>query len=174
MAHRYISEPVVEYQMEKPYAAIAYETVDVEWEEAAALIPEIIEWLGKKKLKAAGTPLYRYWYSSGNGDEAFTLEVGVLVDRMAVGDERIVVSTIPGGSYLKAVHCGHPDNLPESHEALVQWARAEGLEFDKRWEEECEIWNGRFEVFLTDPKTEPDPEKWEIEILLLLVRDEAA
>lgn len=173
MAHKYISEPVVEYQIEKPYAAIAFETADVEWEEAAELVSEIIEWLGKRKQKTAGTALYRYWCTGGGG-ELSTLEVGVPVDRMSAGDERVVISTIPGGTYLKAVHRGHPDNLPESHEAMVKWAQAEGLEFDKRWEAEYEIWNGRFDIFLTDPQIEPDPEKWEIEILLLLVRDEAA
>lgn len=173
MPHKYISEPIVEHQIEKPYAAIVFESADVEWEEAAALIPEIVEWLEKRKLKTAGAPLYRYW-CSGSGGEPSTLEVGVPVERMSAGDERILISTIPGGSYLKAIHRGHPDNLPESHEAMVQWAMVEGLEFDKRWEAEYEIWNGRFEIFLTDPQMEPDPEKWEIEILLLLVRDEAA
>lgn len=173
MVRKYISEPFVEYQSEKPYAAIAIETPGLEWEEMSDLIPEIMEWLGKRKLKTTGIPLYRYW-CTGSAMEPTNLEVGVPVDRMSAGDERILISTIPGGTYLKAIHRGHPDNLLESHEALVEWARTEGLEFDMRWEEEYEIWNGRFEIFLTDPKIEPDPEKWEIEILLLLIRDEAA
>lgn len=173
MAWKYISEPIVEYQIEKPYAAIVFETSEVEWEETSALLPVIVEWLDKKELKSNGIPLYRYWYS-GDGAEPITLEVGVLVDRMSVGDERILISTIPGGSYLKAVHRGHPDNLPESYDELIKWAREENLEFDMRWESDYEIWNGRFEIFLTDPQIEPNPEKWEIEILLLLVRDEAA
>ncbi len=173
MARKYISEPIVEYQIEKPYAAIAIQATEVEWEEASELLPEIVEWLEKRKLHTEGTPLYRYW-CNGSGNEPATLEVGVPIDRMHVGDERIVISTIPGGSYVKAVHHGHPDNLPESHAELLKWAQEEGLEFDMRWEAEYEIWNGRFEKFLTDPKLEPNPEKWEIEILLLLVRDEAA
>jgi hypothetical protein len=51
---------------------------------------------------------------------------------------------------------------------------SEGLQFDKRWEEEEEIWNGRFEFYLIDSQNEPDPAKWEIELAFLLMRDEAA
>lgn len=173
MAHKFIREPVVELRAEQPYVAIPVQATLREWGKTAALVSEIFDWIDKKGLEPVGAPFYRYWCIGGL-DEEFTLEVGVPIEHMVAGDDRVVASSIPGGSYATAMHRGHPDMLAGSLEGLEKWAKTEGLEFDKRWEEEEEIWNGRFEFYLTDPETEPDPAKWEIELAFLLMRDEAA
>ena len=173
MANKFIKGPYVEMKAEQPYAAIPVQVTLREWGKTAAMVPEVLDWIAKKGVKAVGAPFYRYWCIGGQ-DEEFTLEVGVPIEHMVTGDDRVVASSIPGGSYATAIHRGHPDMLAGSLDELEKWARAEGLEFDKRWEEEEEIWNGRFEFYLTDPETEPDPAKWEIELAFLLMRDEAA
>lgn len=60
------------------------------------------------------------------------------------------------GFYVRAIHKGHPDMLPASVLEVENSAKREGVSFDRRWEEDIEIWSGRFEQYLTDPETEPE------------------
>ncbi|WP_255472887.1 GyrI-like domain-containing protein [Planomicrobium sp. CPCC 101079] len=170
---RYISEPFVEELLETPYLGIAIQATLLEWGKVIELAEELVDWLEKRGVEPAGPLFYRYWII-GNEKEAYHLEVGIPVERPIAGDEQILSSMIPGGSYVTAVHQGHPDHLAKSLNELEIWAKKEELELDKRWEGEIEIWNGRFESYLTNPDTEPDPNKWEIRISYLLLRDDAA
>jgi hypothetical protein len=44
-------------------------------------------------------------------------------------------------------------------DALLGWAGAEGLEFDKSDAEDGEHWGCRLEIYRTDPREEPDETK---------------
>lgn len=173
MGRKYISEPIVEERTEQPYVGIPILAGLSEWDEVNGLVGELFDWLKARDIKPSGAPFFRYW-CMGDSAGKYKMEVGVPVKRMVTGDQRVVASHIPGGAYLRALHKGHPDNLEKSLDALEQWAVQEGLDIDKRWEGEDEIWNGRFEFYVTDPETEPDLNKWAIEIAFLLLRDDAA
>lgn len=173
MASYLLSGPNVEYRVEQPYAAIPVQAALDEWGKTTALVPELFQWLENKSLTPAGAPFYRYWCLEDDKKE-FDMEVGVPLERMVSGDERVIASSIPEGSYVRAIHKGHPDRLVDSVLEVEKWAEKEGLSFDKRFEGDTEIWNGRFEQYLTDPETEPDLTKWEIEISFLILRDEIA
>ncbi|MGI2327539.1 GyrI-like domain-containing protein [Planococcus sp. YIM B11945] len=170
---RHITEPVVEMRPEQPYAGIAIQATLAEWGKVNELIEEIFKWLVAKELEPAGALFYRYWII-GNEEEQFHVEVGVPIERMIVGDERVIASSLPGGAYVTALHHGHPDGLDQSFAELEKWAQKEGLELDKRYEGETEIWNGRFECYLSDPSIEPDLNRWEIQLSFLLMPDDAA
>ncbi|PSL31695.1 effector-binding domain-containing protein [Planomicrobium soli] len=173
MAIRFINEPTVENLPELPYVGIAIQTTLLRWEKMNELIEELSVWLAQKELEPAGPMFFRYWVI-GNEEEASQVEVGVPVERMVIGDDRVISSFIPGGSYVTALHQGHPNYLAKSSNELEIWAKKEGIELDRKWEGEIEIWNGRFESYLTDPAAEPDPNKWEIRISYLILRDDAA
>lgn len=173
MLQKYISEPFVAERTEQPYVGIPILAGLSEWEEVNGLVGELFEWLKTQGTKPAGAPFFRYW-CMGDSEGKYNMEVGVPVKRMVAGDRRVVVGYIPGGSYVTAMHKGHPENLEKSLEALEQWAMQEGLDIDKRWEGEAEIWNGRFEFYVTDMEVEEDLNKWAIEIAFLLLGDDAA
>lgn len=173
MSYKYINEPRVEVRTEQPYVAIPIQVTLKNWAQTTVLLPELYDWLHAKGIEPAGEPFYRYW-CIGSNEAEFSLEVGVPVERMLAGDERVIASFIPGGSYATALHQGHPDQLEQSLKQLEEWAEKEVLEIDKRFEGHDEIWNGRFEFYLTDPEIEPDLYKWQIEIAFLLLRDDAA
>lgn len=173
MVQKYISEPFVEERTEQPYVGISVLAGSSEWEEINRLVGELFDWLKVKKIKPAGAPFFRYWcMADSNGN--YKMEVGVPVKRMVTGDHQVVVGYIPGGSYVTALHKGHPDHLEKSLTALEQWAVQEGLDIDKRWEGRDEIWNGRFEFYVTNADRQTDLNNWAIEIAFLLVRDDAA
>lgn len=173
MAMKYIDEPVVENLPELPYVGIAVQATLLEWKKVNKLVDELLAWLAERELKPAGPLFYRYWII-GNEEKTSNVELGIPVERMVTGNERIVASFIPGGSYVTALHRGHPDHLAKSHNELEIWAKKEGLELDRRLEGEVEIWNGRFESYLTEFQKEPELEKWKIRICYLLLRDDAA
>lgn len=173
MTERYINEPKVEERSEQPYAAISIQASLSEWSKVNKLVDEIFEWLASREIEPAGPLFYRYWII-GDSNEPFQLEVGLPLEQMAPGDERVITGFLPGGSYVTALHHGHPDKLEQSFNELEIWAKKEGLLLDKQWDGDKEVWNGRFETYLTNFAVEPDLANWKIGISYLLLRDDAA
>ena len=160
---QYLVEPNIEARAERFYVAIPIEATLKEWGKVNALIEELFEWLNKKSLQPNGAPFFRYWVI-GDTTKKFKLEVGIPVVNATFGDERVIASTTPEGKYVIVVHKGHPDRIHETFNILEEWSENRGLTWDKKVEDNEEIWGGRFEYYLTDPAIEPDLEKWSIEI----------
>ena len=160
-------------KIEQPYAAIPIIREVLDREEIAALVEEVYSWLKRKRIEPAGKPFCRYWVMGGV-EEKFSLEVGIPIARMISGDERVIGSFVPGGSYAATVHRGSAEFIEDSAYALQKWAVDEGLELDKRYEGDTEIWNGRFEFFPVVPEEGFILSEEGMEIAFLLTRDEAA
>lgn len=166
------SPPILKQRDEQPYVAIPISVALKDWDQALALVPELFGWMGQKDITPAGHLFYRYW-TIGDLDAAFELEVGIPVESVAVGDGRVIAGSIPAGTYANIVHTGHPDGVLEALPALEAWAEREGIDLDKRQVDDTKVWGGRFEFYLTDPAVEPDLEKWSIEIAFLLKNADA-
>lgn len=165
--------PRVDTKKEQAYVAIPVEMAILDREIIAALIEEVYSWIKRRGIEPDGKPFCRYWIMGGV-EEKYQLEVGLPVARMAAGDERVIASFIPGGAYATALHHGTADYLADSSYALEKWAVDEGLELDKRYEEDTEIWNGRFEFYPAISEGDTAFEEMVVEIAYLLMRDDAA
>jgi effector-binding domain-containing protein len=154
--------PKLEHREEQPYVAIPIQATLKQWGSVNALVPEVVGWLEQHGIAPAGAPFYRYRVIGG-ADTPFDLEVGVPVPIAVAGDNRVMADAIPAGVYAVHVHTGHPDRLIDVFPEIESWAKARGIEWDKRIEGDDEVWAGRFETFLTNPDGEPDLEKWSIE-----------
>lgn len=164
------TDPHIEHRREQPYIGIPKEATLAEWEEVNALVGELLEWIGRSGEMPAGAPFYQYRVM---GDETapFELEVGVPTEGPLSGDDRVRPGTVPSGTYAVTVHEGHPDGLDRSHATLQEWASREGHEIAREGSPEGEVWEGRYESFLTDPEEEPDRSQWSTEIAYLLRDD---
>ncbi|MFC6081755.1 GyrI-like domain-containing protein [Sphaerisporangium aureirubrum] len=158
--------PVLEDRAARPYAAIPISAPMSRWGEVNALVPEMFAWLAGRGILPAGPPFYRYWVA-GDWEREFRLEVGVPVAAPVEGDGRVVPGTIPAGRYLVAVHQGHPDRLIHTIHAVDKWAADHGVRWDTRLADGEEVWQGRFDFWLTDPAHSPDPETWSTELAYL-------
>jgi effector-binding domain-containing protein len=156
-------EPRIEARAERSYIAIPIEATLKEWDKVNALIEELFGWLKKKGLQPNGAPFFRYRVI-GDRNKKFKLEVGIPVVNATFGDERVVAGTTPEGKYVIIDHKGHPDYIHETINMLEKWSENRGLTWDKKVENNEEVWGGRFEYYLTDPAIEHDLEKWSIEI----------
>ncbi len=173
MAQPIFDGPEVKMKTEQPYAAIPIVREVMDREEIGNLVKEVYNWLKRRHIKPDGKPFCRYWVMGGV-EEKFNLEVGIPIAKMTISDGKVVASVIPGGSYATAVHRGSADYIEDSSYALEKWAEDEGLDLDKRYEEDTEIWNGRFEFYPVVPEEGIMLSYEGMEIAYLLLRDGAA
>ncbi|MEQ8789111.1 MAG: GyrI-like domain-containing protein [Pirellulaceae bacterium] len=127
------------------------------------VLPRVLECARASGAAIAGAPFGRYHMM---GESVFRIEAGVPVaEPLAelpaepdVGGEEIQASSLPGGRAATTTHVGPYEQLGEAHDALYQWA-AENHETAS---------GGSWEVYLTDPGEEPNPQNWRTRVFLPL------
>lgn len=127
--------------------------------EVPPLNQEVFGWLGQRGAAASGPPFWKYNVI----DMAASLEIeaGVTVASPLAGDGRVVAGTLPAGRYVSLHHVGAPETLMSATGFLLDWAADQGLAFDASPSPQGERWGCRLEIYLTDPREEPDLSKWE-------------
>src|SRR5579872_947505 len=162
-----LTQPKFENRGAQPYVGIR-SCVSMQQVSTALppLIGEVMAWLGARGSVPNGPPFFRYRVI----DMARELEidVGVPVATPLMGDGRIVTDVIPAGRYARVVHTGHYDQLIEANKALQEWGKSNGVEWQKSEGEHGSVWASRLEIYLTNPPTEPDAQKWQTEIAYLV------
>ena len=107
--------------------------------------------LARQGVTPIGPPFARYheW-----GDEV-DLEAGMPVATVIRPDGEVGPSSLPGGRAARALHVGAYEDLRNTYESIEAWMAASGRSAS----------GGPWEVYLTDPSTEPDPRRWATEII---------
>ena len=162
-------EPRIVERAGQPYAALPGRVTMATL--AAAIdsgYPELFGWLAARGIPPAGPPLIRYLVV--DMDAELEIELGVPVaeplERAAGGGERIGAGLLPAGRYVSLLHRGPYDGLVGANAALQDWARREGVPLETT--DHGRRWRGRAEFYLTDPRAEPDPARWETEVAYLV------
>src|SRR5919199_1759232 len=88
-------------------------------------------------------------------------------------DGRIAAGTLPAGRYATLRHTGHPSTLVEATRLLLEWAAERTLAWDVAPSPDGDRWAARVELYLTDPQTEPDMNKWMTELAFRLADRQA-
>jgi effector-binding domain-containing protein len=126
------------------------------------LFEEIWAYFGSHSLANEGPPFVRY-NVVGDMHGPIDLEVGIPVASAQPGDDRVQPGTIPAGTYAVTMHTGPYDRLMQATAELLAWAEQNAV----TWATAGDVWQGRFEFYLTDPQQQPDPQTWEVEIAFL-------
>ncbi len=124
---------------------------------------ELNLWVSDNKIKTAGPPFLRFHVIDMRGlmDISFCVPV-----RKALPDDGDVKADfIPAGRYASLIYSGGGIS---ANRALIEWIRAQGMEFDRWDSEQGDNFRGRCETYLTDPKIEPRKSKWMIEVAIKL------
>jgi hypothetical protein len=88
------------------------------------------------------------------------------VKKTLADDGDVKAGFIPEGQYAYLIYSGGGIS---ANRALIEWVRAQGMDFD-RWDtEQGDNFRGRYETYLTDPKIEPRRSRWKIEVAIKLV-----
>ena len=132
--------------------------------EIRKLANEVNAWVAEKKIKTAGPPFLRYHVIDMRG--SMDISFCVPVKKALPDDGNIKADVVPAGKYASLIYSG---GGIAGNRALIEWVRAQGLDFD-RWDtEQGDNFRGRYETFLTDPKVEPRRSKWQIEVAIKLM-----
>jgi hypothetical protein len=135
--------------------------------EVNKLRKELASWLRQQKVESACSPFLRYYVIDMAGE--MDIEIGVPVMPLLPGGGRVTAGALPAGRYASLIYVG---NGLTGNKALLDWAKAKGLTWDRWQEAKGDAFRCRCETFLTDPKLEPHKTKWEIEVAIKLA-DEA-
>jgi effector-binding domain-containing protein len=150
--------PEIVTRAEQPYVALRGHVSMAEIGAFAVRTPEVYAWLGAHGVAPAGPPFLKFNVI----DMMRQLEIdnGVPVAAPVDGDGPVIAGVIPAGRYATAMHVGHPSELVGATKALLDWAAGQGLTWDMSPDANGERWGGRVEIYLTDPREEPDMSKW--------------
>ncbi|PCJ24341.1 MAG: hypothetical protein COA97_10085 [Flavobacteriales bacterium] len=94
--------------------------------------------------------IYHSW-----SDTLCDIEVGIPVqDSTIVGNDGIKMNKIKSTYVVTAIHYGSYDRMPETYFGINEWMRINKVR----------VTGANWEVYLVDPATEPNPEKWKTAI----------
>jgi effector-binding domain-containing protein len=131
--------------------------------EISRIADELNEWVETNKVKPSGPPFLRYYVIDMRG--FMDISYCVPVKKALPDNGKIKTDFIPAGRYASLIYSGGGIS---GNRALIEWVRAQGMDFD-RWDtEQGDNFRGRYETFLTDPKVEPRKSKWKIEVSIKL------
>ncbi len=166
-----VTEPKIINRSEQPYMGIR---TWVNLQEFPKAIDEgfaaLFAWLGKQGVEPAGAPIIRYHVI--NMVDKLEIALGVPVARPLPGDGRIAADVLPAGRYATLVYTGPYDGLMEANRVLIDWAKENGIAWDRWNDENGDAFRSRYEIYHTDPNKEPDSQKWQTEVTIKLADEQ--
>ena len=129
-------------------------------------MPKLAHWLDAHKVKPTGPEFVRF--IKVDMERGLDIEIGLPVAKAVAGDGQVKPGVLPAGRYVSLTHFGNYSGLVAPNAHLQEWARARGLTWKMNKTKTGEEWAGRVEFYNTDPGKEPNPDKWETEILYLV------
>lgn len=161
------TEPRIVERAEQPYAAIR---ARVTMQELGTVLPplhgELFGWLGAHGATPAGAPFWKY--NVVDMERILEVEVGVPLAAPVEGDGRVLAGVLPAGRYAFTSHTGHPAELYNATATLLDWGAEQGHAWDVTDTPDGPRWGARLEFYNTDPREEPDMNKWETDLAFRL------
>lgn len=96
------------------------------------------------------------------------VEAGLVVPTPLAGDGVVRPGMLPAGRYASLVYKG---NGLRGNQALMGWAKTQGVRFDARDPDLSESYTCRYEAYLTDYRVESRKLLWDVELSIKVVDD---
>lgn len=93
------------------------------------------------------------------------VEVGVVTDAVVEPDGRVRCGVLPGGDYATMTYVGHGRR---ANRTLLEWIRGNGLAMDCVEDPAGDRFGCRYELYRTDPRTEPMKTRWRTQLAIRL------
>jgi hypothetical protein len=124
---------------------------------------ELFAWLSAHRIEATGPAFLRLRVIDMRG--AMDIEAGVETKSVLPGDDRVQSGVFPAGEYATLTH---RDHSIRANRALIDWTAQQGREFDRKADPAGDRFTCRYELNLTDPRTEPRRKHWNVQLNFLL------
>ena len=126
------------------------------------LLAELISWLAAHDVEPEGPFFLRLHVVDMAGMMA--IEVGV-VGSADTADDRVTQGEMPAGRYATL---DYRKTSMAANGLLRNWVSEQGLALDVRDTADGEAFAGRFEIYLTDPRTERMKTRWIVQLAFRL------
>ena len=165
-----VREPNVNERPAQPYMGIRKRVpMSSLSKEVDKLFDALDQWVGRNRVETAGASFLRYHVIDMAG--YMDIEAGVPVKAHLADDGDVRAGVLPAGRYASLIYTG---GGIAGNKALIVWAKANGLAWD-RWDDpHGDAFGARYETVLTDSKVEPRKTRWEIEVAIKLASDPSA
>lgn len=113
---------------------------------------QINRYMDNNETEMNGSPLviYHFW-----SDTLIDIEAGIPIkDSVEINDDEIRLQKIKKGNVVTATHYGSYERLPETYFGINEWMR----------KNKVVVTGAPWEVYITDPAIESNPDKWETAI----------
>ncbi|WP_093607488.1 GyrI-like domain-containing protein [Streptomyces indicus] len=160
------TQPRIVERAEQPFVGVRGRVTWSTFGLIADRLPEIVGLLGERGITPVDGPFFKYeLIDPSDQDRELEVVAGVPVhERVRLPSADLFAGSLPAGRYATVHHVGHPDKLLGVASSLLKWGHAKGLKWDMVRTEGGEAWGCRLESYHTDPRLEPDLDKWEIEL----------
>jgi effector-binding domain-containing protein len=149
-----ITYTIVDSVLPAQYTAVVRGEMDAEhmpiW--LGEAYADVAEYLASAGVAPAGPPFARYTFLA----QTVGIEAGFPVPFEVAGDGRVEPSRLPEGAAAVTTHTGPYEDLERAYRAVVEWLDTRGRQ--QR--------GPHWEVYLTDPNTEPDPSRWRTDVVV--------
>ena len=105
-------------------------------------------------VEIVGPPFARYEMLNGP-ESGFSIEAGFPVSSAVDGSGVVEASALPDGRVAATWHIGPYDTMQPTYAAIVAWIEEQGAAPS----------GTPWEVYYSDPSTEPDPATWRTEVI---------
>jgi effector-binding domain-containing protein len=131
-----------------------------------ALSKELHAWVKESQIETAGPPFLRLHVIDMRG--FMDISYGVPVHEALPDHGLIKADVLAAGRYASLIYSG---GGIAGNRALIEWVRANGMDFDRWDSEQGDNFRSRYESFLTDPSVEHRKSRWEIEVAIKLAEE---
>ncbi|MCC2962701.1 GyrI-like domain-containing protein [Massilia sp. IC2-278] len=158
------TQPRIEIRLEQPYVGTRTVIAMREFDrEIPAMAQTLSRWLDEHNVLASGQPFLRYYVI--DMPERMDVEFGMPTDRAHAATGAVASHRLPAGRYAVTVYTGVENGVSATRQFL-DWIAAQGEQPVAHASEQGEVFQSRYETFLTDDRTEPDRHRWVIEVAI--------
>lgn len=150
--------PCVGIRFETPFAGM--------FGQVTPALKRLRQWARVHDLAEAAPYFLRYYHCDMK--RTMEVEVGLMTGEAVPGDELVRPGWLPAGRYATLTYRG---NGLRGNQALMAWAKAQGVRFDPLVPGEAESYVCRYEAWLTDHRVEPRKLLWDVELSIKVVDD---
>jgi effector-binding domain-containing protein len=156
--------------VEKPrraYLGIRFETpFDGMFAVATKALKELRKWCKENSLADEGPYFMRYYHCDMKS--IMDVEVGLITNSGLAGNERVKPGALPKGKFATLIYKG---NGLRGNQALMKWAKDNGVNFDPIDANLAESYVCRYEAYLTDYRVESRKLLWDVELSIKIAGD---
>ncbi|GGY60105.1 GyrI-like domain-containing protein [Pseudoduganella albidiflava] len=158
------NQPKIELRPERHYVGTRQVMAMRDFDrEIPAMLATVSKWLDSHHVRPASRPFLRFHVI--DMPERMDVELGIPTEHAQNAAGEVESQVLPAGRYATAVYTG-VENGVEANTQLLDWIAAQGEQPIAHVSENGEVFQARYETFLTDTEAEPDQRRWSFEVAI--------